>query len=173
MFDLDDDIFDENKIEEMELNCPWTINVSSGASYDFMITKLRWSFQQPFWLTANIYPIEKPADPIISDIRREKSASAKLFITLTIYKKYPEPHFTQHDIHTTRQLVDTAEFRMRIHTGFFIQELKKILQNHFNWKSSFLVVPLMLLILCFQVPFFIATSASSLPFPLPGASHVC
>ena len=50
MFDLDKDIDDENKIEEIELNCPWTITVPSGASHDFMITKLRWSFEHPFGL---------------------------------------------------------------------------------------------------------------------------
>ena len=54
MFDLDEDIYEENKIEEIELNRPWTITVPSGASHDFMITKLRWSFEHPFWLTASI-----------------------------------------------------------------------------------------------------------------------
>ena len=48
MFDLDEDIYDGNKIEEIELNCPWTITVPSGASHDFMKTKLRWSFEHPF-----------------------------------------------------------------------------------------------------------------------------
>ena len=70
MFDLDEDIYDENKIEEIELNCPWTITLPSGASHDFMIKKLRWSFEHPFWLTASIYPIENPAKPIILDIKR-------------------------------------------------------------------------------------------------------
>ena len=85
MFEIDEDIYDQNKIEEIKLNCPWTITVPSGASHDFMITKLRWSFQYPFWLTNNIYSIDKPAHPIILDVKRETLAFAKLFITLTIY----------------------------------------------------------------------------------------
>ena len=39
MFDIDEDIYDENKIEEIELKRPWTITVPSGASHDFMIKK--------------------------------------------------------------------------------------------------------------------------------------
>ena len=27
MFDLDEDVYDEKNIEELELNCPWTITV--------------------------------------------------------------------------------------------------------------------------------------------------
>ena len=84
MFDLDEEIYDEKKIEEIELNCPWTITVPSGASHDFLITKLRWSFEHPFWLTASIFPIDNPANPIILDIKRETLAFAKLFITLTL-----------------------------------------------------------------------------------------
>ena len=129
MFDLDENIYDEFKIEEIELNCPWTITVPSGASHDFMITKLRWSFQHPLWLTTNICPIDKTAYPIILDVKRETLAFAKLFITLTIYKKYPEPHLTQHDIHTLRELMDTAEFHMGTHTSYYIHEIKKIIQN--------------------------------------------
>ena len=39
MFDLDEDIYDENKIEEIELSCPWSLTAPSGAGHDFMITK--------------------------------------------------------------------------------------------------------------------------------------
>ena len=131
MFDLDEDIYDENKNEGIELNCPWTITVTSGASHDFTITKLRWLFEYPFWLTASIYPIDNPAKPIILDIKRETLTFAKLFITLTLYKKYPEPHLTQHDIHTLRELMDTAEFHMGSHTSYYILE-KKIIQNQSN-----------------------------------------
>ena len=74
MFDLDEDFYDEKKIEEIELNCPWTITVSSRASHDFMITKLRWSFQHPIWYTASIYPTDNPAKPVILDIERETFA---------------------------------------------------------------------------------------------------
>ena len=102
MFELDEEFHDENKIEEIELNCPWTITLPSGESHDFMITKPRRSFQHPFWLTANIYPIDKPAHPIILDIKRETLAFVKFFIILTIYKKYPLPHLTQHDIRILR-----------------------------------------------------------------------
>ena len=132
MFELDEDIYGENKNKEMELNCPWTIPVPSGASHDFMITKFRWSFQHQFWLTASIYPIDNQAKPIILDIKREKLAFAKLFITLTLYKRYPEPHLTQHDIHTLRELMDTAEFHTGSHISNYIQEIKKIIQNQFN-----------------------------------------
>ena len=97
-----------------------------------MITKLRWSFQHPFWLKANIYPIENPAKPIILDVKGETLAFAKLFITLTIYKKYPEPHLTQHDIHILRDLMDIAEFHMGTHTSYYIYEIKKIIQNQSN-----------------------------------------
>ena len=128
-FDLDEDIYDENKIEESELNCPWTITVPSVASHDLMITKLRWSFEHPFSLTATIFPIDNPATPIILNIKRETLAFAKLFITLTLYKKYPEPHLTQHDINTLRELMDTAEFHKGPHTGYYTQERKKIIQN--------------------------------------------
>ena len=141
MFDLDEDSFDESKIEEIELNCPWTITVPSGASLDFMITKLRRSFQHPLWLTVNIYSIGSSAHPIILDIKRETFSFAKLFITLTIYKKYPEPHLTKHDIHTLRELMDNAEFHMGTHTGYYIQEIKKTVQNQSKRKSSLLVVP--------------------------------
>ena len=141
MFDLDEDVYDEKKIDEIELNCPWTINVPSGASHDVMITKLRWSFENLFWLTAGIYPFENPAKPIALDIQRETLAFAKLFITLNLYKQYPEPHINHHDIHTLRELMDTAEFHMRTYTSYYIQEIKKIIQNQSNWKSSLLVVP--------------------------------
>ena len=119
-FDLDGDICDENKIEEIQLNCPWTIIVPLGASHNFMITQPRWSFQQSFWLTANFYTFDKPAHPITLDIKRKTLGSAKLFITLTVYKEYPEPHHTQHDINNLRD------------TGYYIQEIKKIVQNHSN-----------------------------------------
>ena len=88
---LDEVIYDENKIEAIELNCPLTVALPSGASHSLMITKLKCSFQHPFWLTTNIYPIDKPAHPIILDIKRETLALAKLLITSTVYKKYPEP----------------------------------------------------------------------------------
>ena len=140
MFDLDEDIYDENKIEEIELNCPWTITVPSGASHDFLITKLRWSFEHPFWLTASIYPIDYPAKPIILDIKRETLAFAKHSFNLTLYKTYPEPHLTQHDIHTLRELMDSAEFHMGTYTSYYIQEIKKIIQSQSNWKSSLLKV---------------------------------
>ena len=128
MLDLDEDIYDENKMEEKELNCPWTITVG----HDFMITKLRLSFEHPFWLTASIYSIDNPAKPILLGIKRETLAFAKLFITLTLYKRYPEPHLTQHDIHVLRELMDTAEFHMGPHTTHYIQEIKKIIQNQSN-----------------------------------------
>ena len=129
MFDLDEDIYDENKIEKVELNCPWTITVPPGASHDFMTTKLRWSFEYPFWLIASIYPTDNPAKSIILDFKRETLAFAKLFITLTLYKKYPEPHLTQHDFHALREIMDTAEFHMVPHTIYYIQGIKKIIQN--------------------------------------------
>ena len=132
MFDLDEDIYDKNKIEEIELNCPWTLTVPSGASHDFRITKLRWSFEHTFWLTASTYPIDNPAKPIIPDNKRETLAFAIIFITLTLYKKYSEPHFTQHDIHTLRELMDTAELHMGPHTSFYIEDIKKIIQNLSN-----------------------------------------
>ena len=132
MFDLDEDIYDENKIEGIELNCPWTITVPSGASHDFMITEHRWSFEYPFWLTASIYPVENPAKPIILDVKGEPLAFAKLFNTLTLYKRYLEPHLTQHDINNLRELMDTAEFHMGTHTSYYIKEIKKIIQNQSN-----------------------------------------
>ena len=132
MFDLDDDIYDEKKIEETELICPWTTTVPSGASHDFMITKLRWSLEYPFWLIASIYPIENPAKPIILDIKSQTLAFAKLFITLTVYQKYREPHLTQHDIQTLRELMDTAEFHMGTYTSYYIEEIKKTIQNQSN-----------------------------------------
>ena len=132
MFHLDEDIYDGNKIKEIELNCPWTITVPSGESHDFMITKLRWSFEHPVWLTASIYPIDNPTKPIILDIKRETLVFAKLFITLTVYKKYPEPHLTQNNIHTLRELMDTAEFHMKTYKGYYMQETKKIIQNQSN-----------------------------------------
>ena len=132
MFDLDEDFYDENKIEGIELNCPWTITMPSGASHDFMITKLRWSFEYPFWLTASIYSIDNLAKTIILDIKREDLAFAKHFTNLTLYKKSPEPHLTQHDIHTLRELMDIAEILMGSHTIYYIQEIKKIIQNQCN-----------------------------------------
>ena len=141
MFDLDEDVYDKNKIEEIELNCPWTITVPSGARHNFMITKLRWSFEHLFWLTASIYSIDNPAKPLILDIKRECLAFVNFFIILTLYKKYLEPHLTQHQMHTLRELMDTAEFHMGSHTSYYIQEIKKIIQNQSNWKSSLLVVP--------------------------------
>ena len=81
MFDLDEDIYDENKIEKIELNCPWTITVPSGASHDFMITKLRWSFENPFWLTASIYPIKNPLNQS-SLILNEKPLPSQNFSSL-------------------------------------------------------------------------------------------
>ena len=117
MFDVDEDLYDENKVEEIEINCPWTISVPSGASHDFMITKLEWSFEHTFWLRANNYPIDNPAKPIILDIKRRTLAFAKFFITLTIFKKYAEPHLTEQVIYVLRQLMDTAEVLMGNRTG--------------------------------------------------------
>ena len=129
MFDQGEEIYDEIKTEGIELNCSWTITVPSGASHDSTITKLRWSFQHPFWLKPNIYPIGKPAHPIILDIKRETLAFAKLFITLTVYKIYPEPNLCQHDIHVLRELMDTAELHMGTHTGYYEHEIEKIVPN--------------------------------------------
>ena len=98
MFDPDEDVYDDNKNEETELKCPWTIYVPLGTSHDFLITKTRWSSQHLFWLTNSIYPIDNPPHPIILDIRRETLAFEKLFTTLTVYKKYTGPHLTQQDI---------------------------------------------------------------------------
>ena len=99
MFDLDEDIYNENKIEEIEPNCPGTITVPSKASHDFRTTKLKWSIQHPFRPTTNINPIDKPAHPIVLEIKKGKLALAKLFITLAVCRKSPEPHLTQHDYH--------------------------------------------------------------------------
>ena len=106
-----------------------------------MITKPRWSFQHPFWLTTSIYPIDNPAQPIILNLKRKTLAFEKLIITLTIDKKYPEPHFTQPDILVQRELMDTAEFHMGTLAGYYIQELNKIVQNQSNSKSFRLMVP--------------------------------
>ena len=171
MFDLHEDIFDENKIEERELNCPCTITVPSRLSHNLMITKIRWSFQHAFWLTANIYPIDKPARPIILDIKRHMFALPKLFITLTIYKKHPEPLLTQHDIHSLRGLMDTAKIHMGTHTSYYKQEIKEIVQHQSNQKSSFLVVPEVNLCSWWcQHLFLIAGGASLLPFFTGGAN---
>ena len=83
MFDLDEVTYDENKIDEIELNCTWTITVPSGASHDSLITRLRWLFQHPFWLTANICHTDNPAKPINLNIKRKTPAFAKIFIILT------------------------------------------------------------------------------------------
>ena len=97
MFDLNEDIYHESKIEEIELNCPWTISVPSRACHDFLITKNEWSFQHTFRLTASIYPFDSPAHPIILPIKRKTLAFAKLCITWTVYKTFSEPHLAQHD----------------------------------------------------------------------------
>ena len=104
----------------------------SGANHGFMITKIRWSFRHTFWLSANIYPIDNPAHPIIVDIKRETLAFAKRFITLTVYGKNPEPQLTHHDIRILRELIDTAEFHMETLTGYSVQEIKKIVQSQSN-----------------------------------------
>ena len=127
VFELDEDVYDGGKSEEIELNCPWTITVPSGASHDFMITKLRWSFEHSFWLTAKIYPFDNSAQSITLDIKREKPAFAKLFITLSIYKKYPEPHLTQHDIQVPRELMALQTFKWESIQAF-INKKKKIVQ---------------------------------------------
>ena len=89
IIDLDENIYEEYKIEQTELNCPLTLTVPSGASLDLMMTQNRRSFQHQFRLTANIYPIDYPAHPIILNIKKETLAFAKFFITLTFYKKDP------------------------------------------------------------------------------------
>ena len=129
MCDLHEDFYDGDKNDEREVNCPCTITVPSGASHDFVITKLRWSFKRSFWLTANLYLIDKPAHPIIPDIKRETLALVKLFLTLTVYKMYPEQHLPQHDLYILRELMDIAEFQMGAHTGYYIQDKKKIVHN--------------------------------------------
>ena len=106
-----------------------------------MITKIRRSFPHPFWLTAGFYPIGFPTHRIFLDIERETLACANCFMTLTVYKRYPDLHLTLHDIHVLRKLMDTAEFHMGTHTGFYIQETEKIVQNQSNGNSLFLVVP--------------------------------
>ena len=45
MFDLVEDMYDENETEEREHNCPWSITVPSGASHEYMKTNIRSSFQ--------------------------------------------------------------------------------------------------------------------------------
>ena len=102
MFDLDEDFYDENKIEGIELNCPWTITVPSGASHDFMITKLRWSFEHPFWLTANLYTIDNPAKPIVFDIKTEALAFAKIFITDCLQEVSSTASHSTRRSHSTR-----------------------------------------------------------------------
>ena len=82
-----------------------------------MITNFRWSCQHPIWLTANIYVFDKTAHPFNLGIERDTLAFAKRFITLTVYKNYPEPHLTQYDIHLLRELMDTTAFHKGTHTG--------------------------------------------------------
>ena len=101
MFDLDEDIYDQNKMEEKKLNCPRTKNTPPGASRDHKITKSRWSFQHPLSLTASIYPIDNPVYLITLSSRRETLAFAQPSITLNIYKKYPEPLHSQHKSSTS------------------------------------------------------------------------
>ena len=107
-----------------------------------MITELGWSFQHTFWLTANIYPIDKPAHPIIIDIKTETLAFRELFINLTVYKKHPEPHLTQNDVQFVRELMDTAEFHMGINTGYYIQKKRRECRinptksRHFWWCQN-------------------------------------
>ena len=86
---------------------------------------------------------------------------------MTIYKKPPEPHLTQHEIHIQQELMDTAEFHVGTHTGFYVQEIKKKVHNQSNWKSSSLVVPEPNLYSwwCRHLSF-ITSGASFLPFPL-------
>ena len=81
MLKLDEELYDENKIEAIEFNCPWTITVPSGASHDFMTTKLKWSFEQPFWFTANINPTDNPPNRS-SLILKEKHVSLQSFSSL-------------------------------------------------------------------------------------------
>ena len=71
MFGLDEDIYNENKIEKIELNCPLIITVPSGASHDLMLTKLIWSFEYSFWLTASFYPIDNPVKQIILENKKK------------------------------------------------------------------------------------------------------
>ena len=137
------------------------------------MTKFRWSFQHSFWLTANIYPIDNPAHSIIFDIKRETLASGKLFNNLTVYKKYPEPHLSQHDTFVLWELMETADLHTGTHTGYYIQEIKKIVQNKSNWKSSFLVVPEFTFSWWCQHLFFITGGASFLPFTTDRASNFC
>ena len=132
VFGLDEDVHDGNEIEKIEINCPWTIYEPSGTSHDFMVTNFRWSLPHSFWLTASIYPVYKPAHPTVLNIKRETLAFAKLFIILTVCKKYLEPHLTQYDVHVLRERMDTAEYHMGTHTSYYIQEKKKIVQNQSN-----------------------------------------
>ena len=50
IFDLDEDSYDENNIEEIKL---------------VLTTKTSWSFQHPIPLTASISPIDNPVQPIM------------------------------------------------------------------------------------------------------------
>ena len=77
MFDLDEDNYDESKIEEIELNWPWTLTGPLGANHNFVTKKPRWSFQRPFWLTVNFYPVDKPAHPIGLDKKMKTLVFAK------------------------------------------------------------------------------------------------
>ena len=132
MFNPDENFSDEKKKEETELNFPSTITVPSGASHDFMKTKSRWSFQHIFWLTAKIYPIHDPTHPNTLEIKRETHAFAKHFVTLTVYKKYPELHLTQHIFQVFRELKDTADFHLATRTGCYIEEIKEKVPNQSN-----------------------------------------
>ena len=139
----------------------------------FMITKLRWSFQHPFWLKPNIYPIDKPAHPTILDIKKETLAFAKPFITLTVCKEDPEPLLTQQDIHILREITDTAEFQMETHTGYYLPEIKKIVHKQSTSKSSFLVGQNSVSQSWWcQHLFLITSGASFLFFSTAGASNV-
>ena len=92
------------------------ITVPTRASHDFMMTKIGWSSQHPFRLTASVYPIDNPAHPIILDIKREMLDFSQLFVTLVVYEKYPEPHLTHKDINVLRESIEAAEFQMGTHT---------------------------------------------------------
>ena len=123
---------EENQIEKINFNCPWTITTPSGATEDFIITQLRWCFNAPFWLEATIHPKADPNKIHILNIKRKTFIFAQLAIALAIYEKNPEAHLSYIKLHELGELTDTFEFMMGPYEEYFLQQIQEKVLNNQN-----------------------------------------
>ena len=85
-----DDI--EDACQHIPLNCPWTIT-SEDETRTVVITCLKWTFNDDFWMRVTAHPEGNPNFSKEIDINKHKPLLESLLEALNDYEDFPEPPF--------------------------------------------------------------------------------